>query len=647
MMKRIKRSHVRRVAGLGLVLATALVVAACGGSGNRGTSTAATKAKNAELPTTWGLPGGDLQNSRYVGGAINASNASTLGVAWTVPIKAAGTFGTYAASPVVVSGVMYTQDLESNVEAIDVQNGKVLWTHKYNATSVGPNGVTVGNGIVYGATANAAFALQASTGRQLWLKKLTRNANEGIDMAPGFKDGTVYVSTVPGNVQHFYAGNGQGILWALDASTGATKWKWDTVPTNLWSARHKHINSGGGLWYPPTFDDQGNLYIGVSNPAPFPGTKRFPWGSSRPGPDLYTNSIVKLNATTGKLIWHYQLTPHDIYDWDLENSPLLANVNGKQVVVDGGKAGILVGVDAQTGKLLWKRPVGVHNGHDNDHLTAEQGHLSKLHIPETIEPGDLGGIESPLASNGTTVFAAVNNLPAIYKAQSFGAVTFAPLNKGTGDFVAVDEATGAAKWDVKLHSSPYGGATVANDVVFTTTYDGTLHGFNADTGKQVWSTKLSAGTNAPVIVSGDTVITAGSFPSGAGQKALIIAYRLGATGKLPSGKHTATKPKSGGGTGSPNGARSLNLSPQGNNLKFDTNKLSAKAGKVTMKFTNNSALAHNVVLINSANKTLGKTPTFDGGAKSFSTTLKPGTYTYYCSVPGHRQAGMQGTLTVK
>ena len=646
---RIKGAHVRRAAGIGLVLATALVVVACGGGGgSSSSSTTAKKATGSELSTAWTAPGGDLQNSRYVGGAINASNASKLGVAWTVPITAPGAFGTYVSSPVVVSGVMYTQDIASNVEAIDVSNGKVLWTHKYNSTSVGPNGVTVGNGVVYGATADSAFALQAATGKQLWIKKLTRNANEGIDMAPGFKDGTVYVSTVPGNATHFYAGNGQGVLWALNASDGTTKWKFDTVPADLWSAKNKNINSGGGLWYPPTFDNKGNVYIGVSNPAPFPGTAKFPWGSSRPGPDLYTNSIVKLNEATGKIIWHYQLTPHDIYDWDLENAPVLATVNGKQVVIDGGKAGILVAVDAQTGKPLWKRPVGVHNGHDNDHSAAGKGDFSNLHIPETIEPGDLGGIESQIATNGSTVFAAANNLPAHYKKQSFGAVEFAPLNTGTGDFVAVDAATGAVKWDVKLPSSPYGGATIANDAVFTTTFDGTLHAFNADTGKQVWSTKLSAGTNAPVIVSGDTLITAASFPSGCGQKALIIAYRLGATGKLPTTQSTKAKPKSGGGGGSTNTASSsLNLSPQGNNLMFDTNKLTAKSGKVTMKYTNNSALTHDVVLINSSNKILGKTPVFQGGSKSFSTTLKPGTYTYYCSVPGHRAAGMQGTLTVK
>jgi outer membrane protein assembly factor BamB len=565
-----------------------------------------------------------------------------------VPITATGAFGGYATTPVVAKGVLYTQDLASNVEAIDFKTGKVLWTKKYNSPSIGPNGVTVAGGTVYGATSDSAFALEAATGKQLWIRKLTRNANEGIDMAPGYSSGMVYVSTVPGNAKTFYAGEGQAVLTAMDAATGAVKWTWDEVPSNLWSGKHKNINSGGGQWHPPTFDSEGNLYIGVSNPAPFTGTPKFPWGSSRPGPNLYTDSIVKLNASTGKLIWYYQLTPHDIYDWDLANPPLLATVNGKQAVIDGGKAGIVVAVDAQTGKLLWKRPVGVHNGHDNDNLAALKRDFSKLHIPETIEPGDLGGIESQLATNGKSVFAAVNNLATVYKGQGLKFASFAvPPAKGTGDFVAVDVATGKVKWDVKLSSSPYGAATIANDVVFTTTFDGTLHGFDVDRGKEVWNTKLSAGTNAPVAVVDDTLIAASTLPGGPSQKALIIAYRLGATGKLPGA--TPAKPP----TSPPNNAApssspsSLNLAAKGNQLMFTANALTAKAGKVTIDFTNNSALQHDVVLATSANKTLGKTPTFAGGSKKFSVTLKPGTYTYYCSVPGHRQAGMQGTLTVK
>jgi outer membrane protein assembly factor BamB/predicted lipoprotein with Yx(FWY)xxD motif len=538
-MKQNMPVHPRRLAAGCLMVAASLLVAACGSGGHPArTATARTSAAHTTSPgTTWSLPGADLQNSRNVGGPINASNVSTLGVAWTDPIAAATEFGAYAATPVVSGGVIYTQDLDSNVRAINLQNGKVLWTTKYNSASIGPNGVTVANGTVFGATETSAFALRASTGKQIWSRKLTRNDHEGIDMPPGYHDGTVYVSTVPGNTRNFYAGNGQAILWAMDASNGATRWKWDEVPTNLWSSAHTDINSGGGQWYPPTFDGHGNLYVGVSNPAPFPGTARFPWGSSRPGPDLYTDSIVKLDEQTGKLLWYYQLTPHDIYDWDMENSPILSSAGGQQLVIDGGKAGILVAVDAQTGKLVWKRSVGVHDGHGNDHLLAEDGQTSKLHTPEVIEPGDFGGIESQLASNGKTVFAAVNNFPVTYTGPAIADLKTPAFNTGTGDLVAVNEATGAVEWDRKLPSSPYGGATIANNVVFTTTYNGTLYAFNATTGAELSHTALSSTTNAPVAVVGNTVLTAASFPSAAGH-ALLIAYRLGAHGTLPAATTT-------------------------------------------------------------------------------------------------------------
>ena len=638
------------VAGVGLLVGTSLFLAACGGGSNNSSGSATGE-------TAWNLPNADLQNTRNVGGPINSSNVSTLGVAWTAPITASGAFGGYSSTPVVENGVMYSQDIDSNVQAIELESGKVLWTHKYNSESVGPNGLSVVNGTVYGNTGDSAFALKASNGDQLWIRKLTRNANEGIDMPPGVHDGTVYVSTVPGNAKTFYAGSGQSVLSALDASTGATKWKWPEVPANLWSDQHTHINSGGGQWYPPTFDGQGHMYVGVANPAPFPGAPGLPWGSSRPGPDLFTDSIVKLDEQTGKVMWHYQLTPHDIYDYDLENSPIISNANGRQVVIDGGKAGILVAVDADTGKPIWNTPVGVHNGHENDNIAALHGDFSKLHAPVTIEPGDLGGIESQLASDGKTVFAAVNNLPSHYASDDGGlaAVSFAPPSSGTGELVAVDEATGKVKWDHKLPSSPYGGATITNDVVFTTTYDGSVYAFNANTGDELWHKTLSAGTNAPVAVFGNTLLVPASLPSGAGQKALLIAYRLGATGSLPASASstpppttstpTTTSTTSSSAGGSPSGT--VSLGALDDQLAFTSNQETANAGKVTVDFTNNSALQHDIVLVDSQNKVEGQTPVFQGGTKSFTASLTPGTYTYYCSVPGHRQAGMQGTLTVK
>ena len=180
--------------------------------------------------------------------------------------KSAGLANGYATTPVVANGVVYTQDQESNVMAIRLATGKVLWTHTYNSLNGGPDGVNVVGGTVYAATDSAAVALSAATGQQLWSRTLIGNDLEGIDMAPGYNDGTVYVSTVPVNPNKGqYLGGAKATLWALNAATGAPEWSWDEVQ-NLWG--NPGLNSGGGLWDPPSFDSQGNLYIGIANPGP-------------------------------------------------------------------------------------------------------------------------------------------------------------------------------------------------------------------------------------------------------------------------------------------------------------------------------------------------------------------------------------------
>jgi outer membrane protein assembly factor BamB len=525
MKRQLTAARAFAAAGVCATTATALALTAMNGSAQ--TARGATRqAVSATLPSTWTMPGANLANTRDVGGPINASNVATLGTAWSDQINVNSPYGGYTSTPVVSGNVVYTQDLESNVEAINLQTGAIIWTKAFSSFDEGPNGLTLGNGDVFGATATSAFALDASTGRQLWIKKLTRNRAEGIDMAPAYHDGTVYVSTVSLNAgaNLKYTGGGQGILWALNAATGAKRWEWHSIPTDGWSAAHERLNGGGGLWEPPSFDGHGGLYLGTANPEPFPGTAQYPWGSSRPGPDLYTDCIVKLSAKTGKLIWYYQLTPHDIYDWDMQNSPILSRVHGRQIVIDGGKAGIIVALDAATGKLLWKRPVGIHDGHTSDGLLAESGDFSKLSTG-WVEPGPLGGIESVLASNGSTVFAAVNDMPGLVSLSRI----IVPVFSESGDLVAVNEATGRVRWDVSLPQSPYGGVTIVNNVVFTTTYDGRLWAFNAANGRQLWSTYLPFGTNAPVSVVGDTVLTAASIPPPS-SKGSIVAFRLGAIG---------------------------------------------------------------------------------------------------------------------
>jgi len=537
-------------AGVALMVAAALAAGGCSGTSSSSSSTLACASKPATAVTGsapagtgrpaagWAQPGADLANTRDVASAITSADVKRLGVAWTVPLtnSTAHTDGAYATTPVVVNGVVYVQDLQSDVMAISLATGTVRWRHDYNSPNGGPDGVTVADGVVYAATNHAAVALSAATGAQLWSRTLTGNDHEGIDMTPGYDHGTVYVSTVPVNPQvGEYLAGGKGVLWALNARTGAPEWSWDQVQ-DLWG--NPSVNSGGGLWYAPSFDAQGNLYIGIANPGPIFGTKSYPLGSSRPGPDLYTDSVVKLSPA-GKLLWYYQLTPHDLYDWDLQNPPVLSTANGRPVVIDGGKAGIVIELDAQTGKLLWQRPVGVHSGHENDGLLTEHA-TPTSHDPlparYCLQPSIFGGVETQLASNGSTTFAAVNELALPATPAGFtGSVTsvLGAVEKATGEMVAVSQDTGSVDWDTPLPSSPYGAATVTNDLVFTTTFHGDLYALDTATGKILLDTPMSAGSNAPVAVDGDYVIAGAGAPTSGAQRAMIIAYKLGATGKLP------------------------------------------------------------------------------------------------------------------
>jgi alcohol dehydrogenase (cytochrome c) len=538
------------VAGAALVVAAGLVVAGCSGSssGSPGARACSSKPGTAVTGTAqagtgqpaagWTQPGADLANTRDVASAITSTDVSKLGVAWSVPltISTAHSAGAYASTPVIVNGVVYVQDLESNVMAISLATGKVLWKHDYSSPNGGPDGVTVAGGVVYAATNHAAVALDAATGAQLWSRTLIGNDHEGIDMAPGYNHGTVYVSTVPVNpLVGGYLAGGEGILWALNARTGVPEWSWDQVQ-DLWGK--PGVNSGGGLWYQPSFDAQGNIYLGIGNPGPVFGTKSYPEGSSRPGPDLYTDSVVKLSPA-GKLLWYYQLTPHDLYDWDLQNPPVLTTANGRPVVIDGGKAGILIELDAQTGKLLWKRPVGAHQGHENDGVLTEHATpTSRGLLPEhyCLEPAVDGGVETELASNGSTTFAAVSDLAMPVTPAGFSAplaAQFEAVYKATGEVVAVNQDTGAVDWDTLLPSSPYGAATVTNDVVLTTTLHGDLYALDATTGAILFKTPMSAGSNAQVAVDSDYVVTGAGVAVSSTQRDMIIAYKLGATGKLP------------------------------------------------------------------------------------------------------------------
>jgi mono/diheme cytochrome c family protein len=302
------------------------------------------------------------------------------------------------------------------------------------------------------------------------------------------------------------------------------------------------------------------MFIDIANPAPFPGTPAKPWGSSRPGPDLYTASVVRLDPSTGKLLWYYQTIPHDVYDWDLQLPPIIGTAGGKETVFSAGKMGYVYATDAESGKLLWKTAVGKHNGHDGDPALALKKQFSKLpKLPATILPGELGGVETQMAYKDGVIYAPIVDLPTAYLAQNKSKLDFA---HSSGEMVALNASDGSIKWTVKLPTPAYGAATISKDLVFTTTFDGTLYALSLTDGHTVWSKKMPTGTNATVAIAGDTVVTAASYPQGKGQQPELIAYRIGAKGAATTTTAAAPTTTTTGGTGSASAAAGKSIFTQ-------------------------------------------------------------------------------------
>jgi outer membrane protein assembly factor BamB len=451
-------------------------------------------------------------NSRLAAGSpITSRNIAGLATAWMVP--AAGGLPT---SPIVVGRSVFIEDQVGEVFDIDLQTGHVVWKSASNGYTIGPEGVAVGWGKVFGVSSTSLFALDEATGRPVWSTKLTRTATDGVDVQPQVVGKEVIASTVPVSLKGFYSGGARGFVDAVDEATGRLLWGFDTVASpDLWG--NPAVNSGGGSWYPPSFSPQsGLLYVGVANPGPFVGMPQYPNGSSRPGPNLYTDSTVALRISNGRLVWYRQAHSHDLFDRDFVHTmvvpvPPSRGRPATTVVVGTGKGGVVIGMDPANGRQLWKTPVGQHL---NDGLTALTG-------PTEVLPGTYGGVLTPPASAHGTVFVATLNAPDTLSPRQtayFGGKT------GTmpGDVVAIDARTGRKIWDTQVPGDPTGGATLVNDLVLTATLQGEVLGLSRSTGRIIWHAQAQGGINGWMSIAGPTVIV----PVGLAKPPTIWALRL-------------------------------------------------------------------------------------------------------------------------
>jgi alcohol dehydrogenase (cytochrome c) len=516
-----------RLTGLVGLLATASLLAAGCTSGQPQPSTSAFT--GAATPAgTWAYPNGDLDNTRdAAGSAISAANVASLREAWSFHLTgtaAAGVHGagSLAANPVVVNGTVYLQDLDANVYAIALATGKLRWEHQVNvpeATGPGPDGVAVSNGVVYGDTPTSAFALNGSTGAVLWSDNTLLSSGQGtFEIQPQVAGGRVYLASAYGS------GPGGGVLMALDAASGKLAWRFNTLIGNDAPGVTALGLGSGGAWQTPLVGSDGSVTFGIGNPYQSIGE-----AITHPARQLYTDSELNLDAATGKLRWYYQGVPNDFMDHDLQASPIAVTVGGAPAIIGGGKVGIVYAMNASTGALLWKTPVGVHNGTDDAGLQLLE-HKLTIKLPYTFEPGAIGGVLTNMAVADGSVYAAAINVAL--KSTTMGSVDGDASGGGTagGNVEALNLATGAVEWDTPVSSLPLGAVTVSNDLVFTTLFNGTLIALNRTTGAIVYRRALPTTTNAPLAVFGNTVLVPAGGPetsaTGGGGDPQLVAYTL-------------------------------------------------------------------------------------------------------------------------
>jgi len=455
----------------------------------------------------WPAPNGDLSSTRAASGSsIDAASVGRLRLAWRFrfPIHP-GYSGVFAATPLVLGSRVYLQDLDSNVYALDLATGRLLWRRRFGVPDGGPNGLGAGSGRIFGSTDREAFALDARTGALLWKRQLGDPPAVQMNIAPVVANGLVYTSTVglpPG---------GKGAVYALDPATGRIRWSFRTV-RDPWTVPVEA--GGGGAWWPVSVDSAGRVYVGTANPYPYGGTVAHPNGGAYRGDVLYTDSLVVLDGRTGKLLWHDQVTPHDVRDYDFSDSPILAG----DAVYGAGKAGRVIAWDRSSGRRIWETSVGVHRN-DRGPLPAKR---------TTVCPGLLGGVETPMALAGGRLFVPVVDLCMEGSATGYESLARVDVaGRGTGEVVALDATGGRKLWSRSLPAPAFGCATAVNDVVVVPTFDGRVNVLAADTGRTLWQAQAPAGINACPAVAGDTLLVgAGTDYETRSSAYELLAFRL-------------------------------------------------------------------------------------------------------------------------
>ena len=341
-------------------------------------------AQSAATRENWPQYGGGREAWRYSAlNQVNRSNVKKLAAAWV--FQTGMPDGGLQSTPLVVDGVMYLSTSWNRVFAIDAATGKELWHYFYqNPREIGViyspwnRGVALGSGRVFmGTLDNNVVALDQKTGREMWKVNVEPLQKCGCNItgAPLIAGNKVVVGVTGGDSAH------RGYITAFDMKTGRQAWRFWTIPGpgepghETWNGDSWKFG-GGSTWMTGSFDPEQNLVIwGVGNPA-----ADF-YGGARSGTNLYTDSIVALDANTGKLKWHYQEVPHDVWDWDAAYECVLLDLPVKGVtrklVLNVNKGGYAFVIDRVTGDFRNSLAGSQQHQLDQRHRRKRDAHRTK------------------------------------------------------------------------------------------------------------------------------------------------------------------------------------------------------------------------------------------------------------------------------
>ncbi|WP_161884077.1 pyrroloquinoline quinone-dependent dehydrogenase [Deinococcus alpinitundrae] len=453
-----------------------------------------TDLNNADSATdSWLMSNKGYMGQRYSPlSQINASNVANLKRVCTFDT---GDDGSFQVTPQIYRGVAFVS-AGNRSYAIDATTCKVLWKNVYKST--GPEvlnttrGFAIADGVLYRGTGDShLIAIDAGTGKTLWDKKVNDSSSGYFtSSAPVAWNGMIFIGE---------AGADWGVkakMYAYDAKTGTQKWNFDMIPTgdqagaDSWEKADSTATGGGSMWTSYTMDvDKGLIYVSVGNPAPDFASQY------RPGANLYTDSVVVLDAATGKLSHYYQQIPNDNKDYDTAAAPVLYDIDGTKHIAVATKAGYLFGYNESDKTQTFKvATIKVMNQEKNP--TAAGLPICPNYSAGTqwsgpaFKPGANMLVVNTVDWCGTVKLGEVR----LIKGQLFfgGAMQLNPASEAIGNTIGYDGATGKELWRYKSPGVRIVGGvtTTGGNLVFSGDADGNMYALDSSNGKVLFKSNI-------------------------------------------------------------------------------------------------------------------------------------------------------------